>query len=261
MCHRNAIYPSTPLVEIRTFLLTRWVISVPIGGVRVLVLCPELDSVAKDSGSVVSILNDLGCRVLEAGFDLDDLDLKRLAARPPNIVVLDAGDEIQRAVSCQKKLCTIDILADIPTLVAVTVPRLSGMDFSVGWNDFILSPVVPAELYARLRQLDWRTATFDSEEVLKAGELVIDLAGYEARLGGRQLDFTHQEFELLRFLAQNRGRVYTREQLLERVWGYEYTGGTRTVDIHVRRIRAKLGSNNARLIETVRNVGYKMRSG
>jgi DNA-binding response OmpR family regulator len=127
-------------------------------------------------------------------------------------------------------------------------------------NDFILMPLVPAELYARLRQLDWKTSTFGSEEVLKIEDLVIDVAGYEARLGGRRLELTHQEFELLRFLGQHRGRVFTRDQLLERVWGYQYAGGTRTVDIHVRRVRAKLGATAGGLIETVRNVGYKMRS-
>lgn len=92
----------------------------------------------------------------------------------------------------------------------------------------------------------------------KIGDLVLDIAGYEARLQGRRLELTHQEFELLKFLAQHRGRVFTRDQLLQKVWGYEYTGGTRTVDIHVRRVRAKLGHENG-LIETVRNVGYKMR--
>ena len=228
--------------------------------VRVLVLCAEPESSSTRSGSVISILIELGCRVTMSRFDLGDLDDEEIALRPPNIIVVEAGDELLRAVWCRKKLSTIDRLADTPTLLAVTVPRLTGLDFSLGWSDFILTPVVPAELYARLRQLDWRAATFGSEEIIKAGDLVIDLAGYEARLGGRRLDFTHQEFELLRFLAQNRGRVYTREQLLQRVWGYEYSGGTRTVDIHVRRIRAKLGAQAAALIQTVRNVGYKMQA-
>lgn len=225
-----------------------------------LVLCAEPESASKRPESVVSILVELGCRIALARFDLGDLNEEDLLARPPNIVLIEAGDELMRAARCHKRLSSIEHLADTPTLLVLTVPRLSGLDFSVGWNDFILAPVVPAELYARLRQLDWRTATFGSEELLKVGDLVIDLAGYEARLGGRRLDFTHQEFELLRFLAQNRGRVYNREQLLTRVWGYEYTGGTRTVDIHVRRIRAKLGTQSAGLIETVRNVGYKMRA-
>jgi two-component system, OmpR family, alkaline phosphatase synthesis response regulator PhoP len=88
---------------------------------------------------------------------------------------------------------------------------------------------------------------------------VIDIAGYEVRISGRRIDLTHQEFELLRFLAQHRGRVFTRQALLERAWGYQYAGGTRTVDIHVRRVRSKLGQAGE-LIETVRNVGYKVRA-
>lgn len=193
-------------------------------------------------------------------FDLGDLDEEMLLRQPPNIVVVDAVDELHRAHRCIKKLSDFELLAEVPRIITVTVPRLSGLDFSAGFDDFVLHPVVPAEIYARLRQLDWRTAAFGSEEVIKVGDLVIDLAGYDAHLSGRKLDFTHQEFELLKFLAQHRGRVFTREQLLQKVWGYEYAGGTRTVDIHVRRVRAKLGMNAGGLIETVRNVGYKMRS-
>jgi hypothetical protein len=225
--------------------------------VRVVVLCAEPEE-APDPESVVTVLRDLGCRVTVGRFDLGDLDEQELYVTPPTIVVVDAGDEIVRANRSRKKLGDFGPLSDTPTLLAVTVPRLPSLDFSVGFDDFVLKPIVPAELYGRLRQLDWRTATFGSEELLKVGELVIDVAGYEAHLHGRRIDFTHQEFELLRFLAQNRGRVYTREQLLQKLWGYEYTGGTRTVDIHVRRVRAKLGPAGT-LIQTVRNVGYKMR--
>ena len=85
--------------------------------------------------------------------------------------------------------------------MAITVARLSALDFSIGFDDFVLMPIVPAELYARLRQLDWKSATFGSDEVIKIDDLVIDIAGYEARIAGRRIDLTHQEFELLRFLA------------------------------------------------------------
>ncbi|MBK9031612.1 MAG: response regulator transcription factor [Myxococcales bacterium] len=145
--------------------------------------------------------------------------------------------------------------------MAVPLARLPGLDLSAGFDDFVLTPLVPAELYARVRQLDWRAAAFGSDELVKLDDLVIDLAGHEARLAGRRLALTHQEFELLAFLAQHRGRAFTRDQLLERVWGYAYTGGTRTVDIHVRRVRAKLGPVAGGLIETVRNLGYKLRAG
>jgi DNA-binding response OmpR family regulator len=228
--------------------------------VRVVVLCAEPEATARDPESIAAVLADLGCRVTSGRFDLGDLDEEALLARPPTIVVVDGGDELERASRCLRRLATFQPLGETPVLLALTVPRLPALDFSTGFDDFVLRPIVPAELYARLRQLDWRTATFGSEEVLKAGDLVIDVAGYEAHLRGRRLDFTHQEFELLRFLAQNRGRVFTRDQLLQKVWGYQYCGGTRTVDIHVRRVRAKLGAVAGALIETVRNVGYKMRS-
>lgn len=225
-----------------------------------MVLCDEPESALDDAESAVSILLQLGCRVISARFDLGGLDEEQVAEKPPNIVVVDAADELHRGQRALKMLGQSDLLSDIPKLLAVSVPRLSALDFSIGFDDFVLHPIVPAELYARLRQLDWRTAAFGSEEVIKIAGLVIDLAGYEARLNGRKLVFTHQEFELLKFLAQHRGRVFTRDQLLQKVWGYEYTGGTRTVDIHVRRIRAKLGSEAGSMVETVRNVGYKVRA-
>ena len=227
--------------------------------VRVVVTTSDPERAAQDPESVVSALRDLGCRVAVARFDLGDLDEEELLRYPATIVLVDAGDELDRGHRCLRKLATCEPLAETPALILVTVPRLSALDFSVGFDDFALKPIVPAELYARMRQLDWRTATFGSDEVIKLGDLVIDVAGYEAHLRGRRLDLTHQEFELLRFLAQNRGRVYTRDQLLQKVWGYQYGGGTRTVDIHVRRVRKKLGPVAGALVETVRNVGYKMR--
>ena len=227
---------------------------------RVLVVTGEPASDATDADSALAVLGDLGCRTTACRFDLGDLDEEEITKQPPTIVVLDAADDLQRAVLTRKKLDQTPVLCDTPSLVVLAVPRLPALDFSLGFDDFILRPLVPAELYARLRQLDWKTAAFGSEEALKVGELHIDLAGYEAFLGGRRLDLTHQEFELLRFLAQNRGRVFTRDQLLQKVWGYQYSGGTRTVDIHVRRLRAKLGPVQAGLIATIRHVGYKMRA-
>ncbi len=227
--------------------------------VRVVVLCAEPEAADRDPESISSILRDLGCDVRSGRFDAGDLSEEELWKRPATIVVVDAGDELERAQRCVRKLGSFAPLAEVPLLLALTVARLPGLDFSTGVHDFVLKPVVPAELYARLRQIDWKNATFGSDEVIKVGDLVIDVAGYEAKLRGRRVDLTRQEFELLRFLAQNRGKVFTREQLLQKVWGYRYYGGSRTVDIHIRRVRAKLGAVVGGLIETVRNVGYKMR--
>jgi DNA-binding response OmpR family regulator len=218
--------------------------------VRAVVICAEPDT-PQAAGSVATLLTELGCRVTLGRFDLGGLDLDALGQRPPNVVVVEAHKTI-------KRMRDEGPLVEVPILLAVTVARLPALDFSIGFDDFVLVPLVPAELYARMRQLDWKTATFGSDEVLKIDDLVIDIAGYEVRIAGRRIDLTHQEFELLRYLAQHRGRVFTREALLERAWGYRYAGGTRTVDIHVRRVRAKLGDMGS-LIETVRNVGYKLR--
>lgn len=225
---------------------------------RVVVISADLEK-AQDPGAVATLLQDLGCRVTLGRFDLGGLDLEEVARKPPTVVVVEAGDDVARAHKTIKRLRDEGPLVEVPILLAVAVGRLPALDFSIGFDDFVLIPIVPAELYARMRQLDWRTATFTNDDVLKIDDLVIDIAGYETRLAGRRIELTHQEFEMLRYLAQHRGRVFTREALLERAWGYRYAGGTRTVDIHVRRVRAKLGEAGS-LIETVRNVGYKMRA-
>lgn len=227
-------------------------------------MCADPETSGSDPESASCILEDLGCRVTRTRFDLGDLDLQSVIQSPPTIVVVDARENLALGQQARRIVGGSELLAETPTLLVTTVPRLTAIDFSLGFDDFVLAPIVPAELYARLRQLDWKAAAFGSEEIIKIGALVIDIAGYEVHLGGRRIDFTHQEFELLRFLAKNRGRVYSREQLLQTVWGYEYGGGTRTVDIHVRRVRAKLGSSATASgtgvgIVTVRNVGYKMR--
>lgn len=224
---------------------------------RAVVICAEPD-MPQAPGSVATLLTELGCRVTLGRFDLGGLDLDALGQRPPNVVIVEANDDVGRAHKTIKRMRDEGPLVEVPILLAVTVARLSALDFSIGFDDFVLVPLVPAELYARMRQLDWKTATFGSDEVLKIDDLVIDIAGYEVRIAGRRIELTHQEFELLRYLAQHRGRVFTREALLERAWGYRYAGGTRTVDIHVRRVRSKLGDMGS-LIETVRNVGYKLR--
>jgi DNA-binding response OmpR family regulator len=227
--------------------------------VRIVLLTAEPELAERDPDGLSQTLQDLGCDVTVGRFDVGDLDEERLTRSPTAIVVVDAGDELERGLRAVKRLETYTPLAETPVIVALNVARLPGLDFSTGIGDFILKPVVPAELYARLRQLDWKSATFGSDELIKVEELTIDVAGYEARVRGRRVELTHQEFELLRFFAQNRGKVFTREQLLAKVWGYRYYGGSRTVDIHVRRLRAKLGASPGGLIETVRNVGYKMR--
>jgi DNA-binding response OmpR family regulator len=131
-----------------------------------------------------------------------------------------------------------------------------------GFDDVLLATAGPAEVEARLRLAIGRLAAQREPEdpdahVIRSGEVTVDDTTYTAKVGGRTLDLTFKEFELLKYLAQHPGRVFTRDQLLQEVWGYDYFGGTRTVDVHVRRLRAKLGADHEALIGTVRNVGYR----
>ena len=127
------------------------------------------------------------------------------------------------------------------------------------FDDFCLSPFHPTEFEARLRHLLWSVGeqAGPRADLVEYGQLVLNLETYQATIAQRPLDMTYMEYELLKFLAQNPGKVFTREILLSRVWGYEYYGGARTVDVHVRRLRAKLGEEHAGLIATVRSVGYR----
>ena len=126
------------------------------------------------------------------------------------------------------------------------------------FDDFCVTPLQPRELEARLAHLFWRTGRGIRPELVEYGTLVLNLETYQAAIAGRPLDLTYMEYELLKFLATHAGKVFTRETLLSRVWGYEYYGGARTVDVHIRRLRAKLGEEHAGLIKTVRSVGYQL---
>jgi DNA-binding response OmpR family regulator len=145
-----------------------------------------------------------------------------------------------------------------PLLLLVSGAQLAELEGREDlFDDFCLSPFHPRELEARLRHLFFRAGRGTSVEILEYGDLVLNLETYQAALSGAPLDLTYMEYELLKFFATNPGKVFTREQLLSRVWGYEYYGGARTVDVHVRRLRAKLGEEHASLIHTVRSVGYR----
>jgi DNA-binding response OmpR family regulator len=177
---------------------------------------------------------------------------------PAEAVLVDARKELAHAKSLCRLIRTTGI--DCPLLVIVTEGGLAAMTAEWGVDDVLLDSAGPAEVEARLRMSIGRISQAAAEDVpdeIRSGDLSIDEATYTARLRGRVLDLTFKEFELLKYLAQHPGRVFTRAQLLQEVWGYDYFGGTRTVDVHVRRLRAKLGTEYEALIGTVRNVGYR----
>ena len=146
-----------------------------------------------------------------------------------------------------------------PLLLVLSVDQLHDLELREDlFDDFCVAPQQRGEIEARLGHLFWRTGRGIRPELVEYGPLVLNLETYQAVIDSRPLDLTYMEYELLKFLATHPGKVFTRETLLSRVWGYEYYGGARTVDVHVRRLRAKLGEEHAGLIKTVRSVGYQL---
>lgn len=182
-----------------------------------------------------------------------------LEAPECDLVLLDGRRELAQARDLARLIRTTG--SEQPVLMIVTEGGLSVVAADWGMDDVLLDTAGPAEIEARLRLAVGKHALRDNREgdahIVRSGDVVVDDATYTAKLGRRTLDLTFKEFELLKYLAQHPGRVFTREQLLQEVWGYDYFGGTRTVDVHVRRLRAKLGPENESLIGTVRNVGYR----
>jgi DNA-binding response OmpR family regulator len=188
--------------------------------------------------------------------------VRQIPAEPANLVnapghdliFLDARRDLAAAKSLAKILVATGLGA--PLILVVTEGGLAAVSTEWGAADIVVEGAGPAELDARIRLAIGKAKEREGSDKIHASGVVIDEASYSAKVNGRPLDLTYKEFELLRFLAQHPGRVFTREQLLSEVWGYDYFGGTRTVDVHIRRLRAKLGDLEA-LIGTVRNVGYR----
>jgi DNA-binding response OmpR family regulator len=176
-----------------------------------------------------------------------------------DVVLVDARRELAAGRSLCRMLRATGL--SVPLLAILTEGGLAGLTAEWGVDDILLESAGPAEVEARLRLAIGSLALSGDDDPtaaqITAGDLVIDETSYSARVGGRLLDLTYKEFELIKHLAQHPGRVFTRAQLLQEVWGYDYFGGTRTVDVHVRRLRAKLGLEHEVLIGTVRNVGYR----
>jgi DNA-binding response OmpR family regulator len=184
-----------------------------------------------------------------------------LEAPPYDALLVDARRDLMAARSLCRLLRTTGVTS--PMFAILTEGGLVALTAEWGIDDVLLDSAGPAEVDARLRlamgrrHSDEPPTTVSERGVIRAGDVTVDEHAYTAKLNGKALDLTFKEFELLKFLAQHPGRVFSRAQLLQEVWGYDYYGGTRTVDVHVRRLRAKLGPEHEAMIGTVRNVGYK----
>lgn len=203
--------------------------------------------------SVLASLSLLAHTVRPAPMEVSSL----LEAGSAEVAIVDARTDLVAA----RGLCRLLSAAasSVPVMAVVTEGGLVAVNAEWGLDDIVLPGTGPAEVDARLRLLTGRRGGPTAEDAgqITIGELLIDEGTYTARLRGRPLGLTYKEFELLKYLAQHVDRVFTRAQLLQEVWGYDYFGGTRTVDVHIRRLRAKLGPEYESMIGTVRNVGYK----
>jgi DNA-binding response OmpR family regulator len=189
----------------------------------------------------------------DMGMALDTID-----ETSPSLVLLDLFDRTHGAESAWRALLR-QSPRDLPVVLLMPEEALSGFEFPSQAVDFILVPFGKVELGARLQRIVGVGPSDADANVVRRGGLEIDLDRYQVAVDGEPVDLTLKEFELLRFLAQNPGKVHTRESLMARVWGYDYFGGTRTVDVHIRRVRAKLEPLSDEYIHTVRGVGYRFR--
>lgn len=175
-------------------------------------------------------------------------------------IIIDARRDLPTVKSFTKLITTTGV--STPLIIITTEGGLSAINADWGITDVILDTAGPAEVDARIRIVIGKDAITQlaknpSLKEIRSGEVVIDEDSYTAKIKGRTLDLTFKEFELLKYLAQHPGRVFSRSQLLQEIWGYDYFGGTRTVDVHIRRLRSKLGPEFESVIDTVRNVGYR----
>ena len=189
------------------------------------------------------------------GIDLEQLDER--GAQAPDAVLLDMASLEEPDARRFVELCHDRRL---PVLAAVPREAVSGYDPSINADEMVVCPVSEGELTTRVKQAMYRVSGPAGPQLLRVGDLAIDLERYEVTVAGRRVALTYKEFQLLVLLASNPGRVYTRDALLSQIWGYDYLGGTRTVDVHIRRLRSKVESPGRSFVETIWNVGYRFKS-
>lgn len=182
----------------------------------------------------------------------------RLSSAPGDLVIVEAGRTPEEAIALAEDACAAG--SDIRLLLIVEHEAIASLRMPVRFAaDFAARAASAAEVGTRVRGLLWPGEEASPDDIVRVDDLLLNLATYQATVGDRPVEFTYLEYTLFAFLVTHPNRVYSREVLLSRVWGTDYFGGARTVDVHVRRVRAKLGPELARRLETVRNVGYLWR--
>lgn len=180
-----------------------------------------------------------------------------LAKKEPDLLILNPKNSYLEAIDLYYSIRKEPQLQEVPIVLLMDESEMRSADLPSGIQEVLYRPLRLFEAVARLKLLFKRVHRVDQKNLIQRGVLTIDVQKYEVRVGEKKIDLTFTEFELLKFLCGNPETVFTREVLLNKVWGYEYYGGTRTVDVHIRRLRSKIESKSLTFIETVRNIGYK----
>ncbi len=193
-----------------------------------------------------------------ANYEPTEETVAQLVSESPDLLLIE--NAALQAIGSLSDVLRKEDKGQAPAVVALLRPdQMETYDYTTGLADFIVWPITLAEFTLRVKQALWRRSFIDSDNLLKFGDLILDLANYKVFVSGQPVELTYKEYELLRFLATHSDRVYSREALLNHVWGYDYYGGGRTVDVHIRRLRSKLEDRAHTFIDTVRNVGYRFR--
>jgi DNA-binding response OmpR family regulator len=184
--------------------------------------------------------------------------VERVAEQFPGLLLLEADESIVGS-EVWEQVQRIGQEKSIPIIALIPRETLNGLHLGTAIDDFVVKPYDATEVALRIKRIIRQKDSVESEDVIRCGDLVIDSAKCEVLLSGEPIILTYKEYQLLKFLAMNKGKVFTREALLAKVWGWDYYGGDRTVDVHVRRLRSKIEGSTHTFIETVRNIGYKFK--
>ena len=203
----------------------------------------------------------LRAELTQRGFDClivphNDEAIEQIAGQSLGVMLLDT-DEATTGSEAWEQAQRIRQERQIPLIALVSGQKLNDLDSNI--DDFVVKPWEPNEVTVRIKRILREKESIDGEDIIRCGDLVIDSAKCEVSLSGKPIMLTFKEYQLLKFLASNKGKVFTRESLLNKVWGWDYYGGDRTVDVHIRRLRSKIEDPTHTFIETVRNIGYRLR--
>ncbi len=219
---------------------------------RVFIIASESESIRKLKTHLTQ--TGLDCLVIPQNVEVN----RQIGGQSPDLLLIDvneaaAGSEIWELAQKTGQKRHIPIVALLPR------EKLNGFDFSASIDDFVVKPYDATEVIFRIKRILRQRDSVEREDVIRCRDLVIDAAKCEVLLGAKPIILTFKEYQLLKFLATNKGKVFTRDVLLDKVWGWDYYGGDRTVDVHVRRLRSKIEDSTHTFIETVRNIGYKFK--